>query len=321
MPRISQKHIPLLSTIGVFLLLYAIASLRYDRFFTVRVFLNFFRDNSFLGIIAVGMTFVILSGGIDLSVGSVLALTTVVAALLIERLGVHPALAIVAVLVMGTAVGFAMGCVIHHVGIAPFIVTLAGLFFARGLALVLCDGSITIDNPIYRAVTAWKIPIGRTGLPLTALTFLAVLVVGIYVSVYTSFGRNVYAIGGNEEAAMLMGVPIGKTKIGVYTLSGFCSALAGVIYTLYGSSGDPRAGVGLELDAIASVVVGGTLLSGGVGYVFGTLIGVLIFGVIQTAITFENLNSWWTRVAIGLLLLLFILLQRLFARPRLRANA
>ncbi len=321
MPRISQKHIPLLSTIGVFLLLYAIASLRYDRFFTVRVFLNFFRDNSFLGIIAVGMTFVILSGGIDLSVGSVLALTTVVAALLIERLGVHPALAIAAVLVMGTAIGFAMGCVIHHVGIAPFIVTLAGLFFARGLALVLCDGSITIDNPIYRAVTAWKIPIGRTGLPLTALTFLAVLVVGIYVSVYTSFGRNVYAIGGNEEAAMLMGVPIGKTKIGVYTLSGFCSALAGVIYTLYGSSGDPRAGVGLELDAIASVVVGGTLLSGGVGYVFGTLIGVLIFGVIQTAITFENLNSWWTRVAIGLLLLLFILLQRLFARPRLRANA
>ncbi len=321
MPRISQKHIPLLSTIGVFLLLYAIASLRYDRFFTVRVFLNFFRDNSFLGIIAVGMTFVILSGGIDLSVGSVLALTTVVAALLIERLGVHPALAVVAVLVMGTAIGFAMGCVIHHVGIAPFIVTLAGLFFARGLALVLCDGSITIDNPIYRAVTAWKIPIGRTGLPLTALTFLAVLVVGIYVSVYTSFGRNVYAIGGNEEAAMLMGVPIGKTKIGGYTLSGFCSALAGVIYTLYGSSGDPRAGVGLELDAIASVVVGGTLLSGGVGYVFGTLIGVLIFGVIQTAITFENLNSWWTRVAIGLLLLLFILLQRLFARPRLRANA
>ena len=320
MPRISQKHIPLLSTIGVFLLLYAIASLRYDRFFTVRVFLNF-RDNSFLGIIAVGMTFVILSGGIDLSVGSVLALTTVVAALLIERLGVHPALAIAAVLVMGTAIGFAMGCVIHHVGIAPFIVTLAGLFFARGLALVLCDGSITIDNPIYRAVTAWKIPIGRTGLPLTALTFLAVLIVGIYVSVYTSFGRNVYAIGGNEEAAMLMGVPIGKTKIGVYTLSGFCSALAGVIYTLYGSSGDPRAGVGLELDAIASVVVGGTLLSGGVGYVFGTLIGVLIFGVIQTAITFENLNSWWTRVAIGLLLLLFILLQRLFARPGLRANA
>ena len=126
---------------------------------------------------------------------------------------------------------------------------------------------------------------------------------------------------GNEEAAMLMGVPVGKTKIGVYTLSGFCSALAGVIYTLYGSSGDPRAGVGLELDAIASVVVGGPLLSGGVGYVFGTLIGVLIFGVIQTAITFENLNSWWTRVAIGLLLLLFIVLQRLFARPGLRANA
>ena len=320
MSRISQKHVPLLSTIGVFVLLYAIASVRYDRFFSLRVFLNFFVDNSFLGIIAVGMTFVILSGGIDLSVGSVLALTTVVAALLIEQLGVHPVVAMVAVLALGTLLGFAMGCVIHFVGLAPFIVTLAGLFFARGLALVLCDGSITIDDGFYRALTAWKIPLGRTGLPLTALVFLATLAVGIYVSIYTAFGRNVYAIGGNEEAATLMGVPVGRTKIGVYTLSGFCAALAGVVYTLYGSSGDPRAGVGLELDAIAAVVVGGTLLTGGVGYLFGTLIGVLIFGVIQTAITFENLNSWWTRVAIGLLLLLFILLQKLFARPGMRSD-
>jgi len=133
------------------------------------------------------------------------------------------------------------------------------------------------------------------------------------------FGRNVYAVGGNEEAAMLMGIPVGRTKVLVYALSGLCSSLAGVVFTFYGSSGNPSAAVGMELDAIAAVVVGGTLLSGGVGYVFGTLIGVLIFGIIQTGIVFDGrLSSWWTRVVIGALLLLFILLQKLFARPGLR---
>ena len=320
---ISRKHIPLLSTIAVCVLLYATGSVLYynQNFFSLQVFVNFFSDNSFLGIVAVGMTFVILSGGIDLSVGSVLALSSILAAVLMKSWGVPPPFAIVAVLAVGTALGLGMGCVIHFFGLPPFIVTLAGMFFARGLGFIIHIESMSIDNAFYRTASDLAVPLAGARVPITAIVFLAVLAAAVYVSTWTVFGRNVYAVGGNEEAAMLMGIPVGRTKLLVYALSGFCSALAGVVFTIYGSSGNPSAGVGMELDAIAAVVVGGTLLTGGVGYVFGTLIGVLIFGIIQTGISFQGtLSSWWTRVVIGVLLLLFILLQKLFARPAARAT-
>ncbi|HUT35035.1 MAG TPA: galactofuranose ABC transporter, permease protein YjfF [Planctomycetota bacterium] len=315
----SQKHIPLLSTVGVCVLLYAVGAVRYDGFFSAQVFVNFFGDNSFLGIVTIGMTFVILSGGIDLSVGSVVALSSVLMAVQMQLWGVPPPVAMAVVLAAGTAFGLGMGSIVRWFGLPPFIVTLAGMFLARGLGFMLHIESIPIANPLYKAVTTWGLELPGARVPATALVFLAVVGVGIYLSTSTVFGRNVYAVGGGEEAALLMGVPVGRTKVLVYGLSGFCSALAGIVFTLYGSSGDPRAGLGMELDAIAAVVVGGTLLTGGVGYVVGTLVGVLIFGIIQTGITFENLNSWWTRVAIGLLLFLFILLQKLFARPGQRA--
>jgi len=315
---VSQKHIPLLSTVAVCILLYAVASILYHNFFSLRVFANFFSDNSFLGIAAVGMTFVILSGGIDLSVGSVLALSSILAAVLMEKLGVPPLLAIPAVLAVGTVLGLGMGAAVRWFGLPPFIVTLAGMFFARGLAFIIHIESMPISNSFYKAASAWGLEVGGARVPLTAIVFLAVVAAAIYVSGWTVFGRNVYAVGGNEEAAMLMGIPVGRTKLLVYSLSGFCSALGGVVFTLYGSSGNPSAGVGMELDAIAAVVVGGTLLSGGVGYVFGTLIGVLIFGIIQTGITFQGtLSSWWTKVAIGILLLL----QKLLARPGTQRSA
>jgi len=316
---VSQKHIPVLSTVFVCVLLYVAACVRYDGFFSLRVFVNFFINNSFLGIASVGMTFVILSGGIDLSVGSMMALCSVVVARLVMDLHVPPPVAIALALAIGSLLGCAMGCIIRWAGLAPFIVTLAGLFFARGAALVLCDGSVRIDHGFYDAVAGWRLPLGPAGVPLHALLFVAVVAVGIYVLACRPFGRSVYAVGGNEEGALLMGVPVGRTKVLVYTLSGFCSALAGVVFTLDSVSGNARAGVGMELDAIAAVVVGGTLLSGGVGYVFGTLVGVLIFAIIQTAIAFQgDLNEYWARVAIGVLLLFFILLQKLCARPGLR---
>ena len=311
---ISQKHIPLLSTAFVCVLLYGLASWQYEGFFSLQVFVNFFSDNSFLGIIAVGMTFVILSGGIDLSVGSMLALCSIVMAVLMQR-GVPPAAAIAIVLALGTTLGASMGCLVRYFGLPPFIVTLAGMFFARGLGFIIHIESLAIDNAFYRAVTGWALEVGPARVPITAFVFVAVVLVGLYVAAYTKFGRNVYAVGGNEEAAMLMGIPVGRTKVLVYALSGLCSSLAGVVFTFYGSSGNPATAVGMELDAIAAVVIGGTLLSGGVGTVLGTLIGVLIFGIIQTGIVFDGrLSSWWTRVAIGALLLVFILLQKLFAR-------
>lgn len=315
-PRVSRKYIPLLSTAVVWVLLYAVACALYPGFFSLRVLADFFSDNSFLGIIAVGMTFVILSGGIDLSVGSLVALCSIVLAVLVQVHGWHPLGAIAVVLVLGAALGLGMGSIIRYFGLPPFIVTLGGMFFARGLALIVRNRSVPLQHGFYTAVTTWALTVGDARVRATSLVFLAVVAVGIYLAAYTVFGRNVYAVGGNEEAALLMGIPVGWTKQRVYALSGLCSALAGVVFTFYGSSGNPAAAVGMELDAIAAVVIGGTLLSGGVGYVFGTLIGVLIFGTIQTAIIFDGrLSSWWTRVAIGALLLLFILLQKLLARP------
>jgi simple sugar transport system permease protein len=318
---ISRRHIPLLATAAVCALLYAAAALRHRDFFALQVFIDLFGDNSFLGIVAVGMTFVILSGGIDLSVGSVVALSSTLSAVLIQKGGLSPLLAIPIVLAVGMLIGLLMGCLIHYTGLPPFIVTLAGMFFARGLAFIIRLESLSIRDLLHRAIAECALDLGTAQVPITAFIFIAVVVIGAYGASWTVFGRNVYALGGNEEAAMLMGVPIARTKLLVYTLSGSCSALAGVVYTLYGSSGDPRAAIGMELDAIAAVVIGGTLLTGGVGYVFGTLLGVLISGIIQTGITFENLNSWWTKVAIGVLLLFFILLQKLLARSALRERA
>ena len=147
-----------------------------------------------------------------------------------------------------------------------------------------------------------------------AQMFMVMFIIALYLAHMTRFGRNVYAVGDNESSAVLMGLPVGRTKILVYTFSGFCSAFAGIIATIYMGSGNPAYGFGRELDAIACVVIGGTLLSGGIGYVFGTLLGVLIFGTIQTALLFDGrLNSWWLRIAVGLLLLLFILMQRFLA--------
>lgn len=313
--RVSKQTMPLLATIAATLLLYGVAAMRYDGFLSLGVFINFFADNAFLGIAAVGMTFVILSGGIDLSVGSMIGCGSVLIAALVQKKGLSPALAIPLVLFLGTAFGVLMGAIIHYFNQPPFLVTLAGMFFLRGLGLVVGMESIPIQNSAYTGFSAVALRLGEVSVPMTALVFLAVVAAGIYVSIYSRFGRNVYAVGGNEQSALLMGLPVGPTKLAVYGVSGFCSSLAAVVYTIYTLSGNPTAGVMLELDAIAAVVVGGTLLSGGVGTVFGTLLGVLIFGVIQTAIMFEGtLSSWWTRIAIGILLLAFILLQRVLQK-------
>ena len=152
----------------------------------------------------------------------------------------------------------------------------------------------------------------RVSVPFTATCFVIILIVALGVAHYTPFGRYIYALGGDEQSATLMGLPVGRTKIFTYTVSGFCSALAGVVYTFYTQSGDPASCVGLELDAIAAVFIGGTLLSGGVGFIAGTAMGVLILGLIQTLITFQgNLNTWWTRIVVGILVLVFILLQNI----------
>ena len=306
MRRLSRAQIPLLATVSVFVLLYAAAAMRYHGFLSWPVFRNLFADNAFLGLAAIGMTFVILAGGIDLSVGAMIGFSSILIAKMCER-QVHPLLAITAAVALGTGLGAGMGALIRFMALPAFLVTLAGMFFIRGIAFVISLGAVTIKHGFYDAIGEFSLQT----LPVVTVIFLIALVAAVYLAHYTRFGRNIYAIGGNEQSALLMGLPVGATKVRLYALSGFCSSLAGVVYTFYTSSGNATAGTLLELDAIAAVVIGGTLLSGGVGTVLGTLVGVLILGLIQTIITFEGtLSSWWTKIAIGMLLLAFILMQR-----------
>ena len=319
-PAFWRNHtlLPLTVTIGLFLVTYGAGAYLFDGFLSLQVFLNFFIDNAFLAITAIGMTFVILSGGIDLSVGSVIALTTMVSATLVERHGVSPAVVIPLVLAMGSAIGLVMGLVIQYFQVQPFIATLAGMFLARGLCYLISIDSIAIENAFYSDVAAFRIPfLFDTSITLSVVLAFAMLAVAIYLAHYTRFGRTVYAIGGSEQSALLMGLPVARTKVLIYTFNGFCSALAGIVFTFYMLSGYGLHAQGMELDAIAAVVIGGTLLTGGSGYVIGTLFGVLLYGTIQTIINFQgDLSSWWTKIVIGLLLLAFCLLQRAFARTR-----
>lgn len=308
-----KQRLPIVATLVVGILLYVAAGFRFEGFFSLRVLFNLLSDNAFLGIIAVGLTFVILTGGIDLSVGAMVGCSGIMAAWAVTKAHWHPALAVLAVLAFGAAIGLAQGLLIQNFKLPPFLVTLGGLFFCRGLSLSISRESMLVDHPAFTSLSQFSISLpGRASLPLSSIIWIAVLTVGIYLAKQTRFGRTTYAIGGSESSAALMGLPVPQTKVLIYTMSGVCAALGGLVYALYTGSGNALSGTGLELDAIAAVVIGGTLLSGGYGSVLGSFIGVLILGVIQTAITFDGtLSSWWTKIFIGTLLLFFILLQKL----------
>lgn len=309
---INQRTLPLFATIVIFVVAYAVCWMQYPNILSTRVLGNLLTDNAFLGIAAVGMTFVILSGGIDLSIGSVIAFTGIFLAVLFETTSIHPLAAFALALIITTAFGALMGAIIHYLEMPAFIVTLAGMFLARGMAFVLSIDSIPIKHPFYATLKTLylKLP-GGGRITLIGGLMLLVFLLGILIAQRTRFGANVYALGGGAPTAALMGVNVGRTTIGIYALSGFLAGLSGIVYSLYTSAGYSLATVGVELDAIAAVVIGGTLLTGGAGFVAGTFFGVMIQGLIQTYITFDGtLSSWWTKILIGLLLFLFILMQK-----------
>lgn len=307
-----SRFLPLLVTFIVFIALYAFCYSRFSSFGSMRVVCNLLRDNAHVGIAAIGMTFVILSGGIDLSVGSVIGFTGVFCALMIDREGYHPLVVFAMVLTLGVVFGGVMGGIIYHFKIPAFIVTLSGMFLARGMAYVLTTESIRITHPFYIRISKLVYIFPDKGrFTFAAGAFLVVLVLAMIIAHFTRFGRNVYAIGGNENAALLLGVPVGRTTISVYALSSFLATFAGIVLSLSKRSGDSTIAIGLEMDAIAAVVIGGTLLTGGVGYVIGTFIGVLVPGVIQVYLILDGkLTPWWIKIVIGGLLLLFIALQK-----------
>ncbi|MGZ6315538.1 MAG: ABC transporter permease subunit, partial [Candidatus Limnocylindrales bacterium] len=318
--------LPLSATAALFVIAYLLGSVSFTAMRDGQAFFNLFITTPFLLISVVGETFVIISGGIDLSVSGVIALTTVASAALLQQ-GWDPWVVMPLMLLMGVSIGAIMGFFITYLKVQPFIATLAGMWFARGMCYVISDSEIRIYNPTYRLLSGTKVlipgladPVTKRGDYVTILVIvaLAVLAAGMYIAQFTRFGRTVYAMGGNnganEQSARLMGLPVDRTKLKVYMLNGFCSALAGIAYSIYVGSGHGTHATGLELTVIAAVVIGGTALTGGEGYVLGALFGVLITALIQSIIQFNGqLSSWWTSIVIGGLMLVFIGVQSVLA--------
>jgi ribose/xylose/arabinose/galactoside ABC-type transport system permease subunit len=322
----NRKFLPLGATIGLFALAFLGGTILFPAMRDGQSFFNLLITTPFLLILVVGEGLVIISGGIDLSVSGVLALTTVASAALL-RDGWDPWVVIALMLLMGVVFGAVMGIFIAFLKVQPFIATLAGMWLARGLCYIISDSEVRIYNPLWKLLAGTKIlipgladPVTKKGDYVTVLVViaLAVLVVGMYIAHFTRFGRTIYSIGGgggmNEQSSRLMGLRVDRTKVQVYMLSGFCSALAGIVYSIYVGSGHGTHATGMELTAIAAVVIGGMALTGGEGYLIGGLFGVLITALIQSLIQFNGqLSSWWTSIVIGALMLVFIGIQAMLA--------
>lgn len=321
----NPKYVMVYATVIIFLIIYTYGAIRYSSigFTTLRTFVNFFTDNAYYGISAVGMTMVLITGGIDLSVASVQSLTGMLIAYGYTKLGISPVYTMLLSIVIGVGLGILMGSAIHYLNVPPFITTLTGNFLARGVCSLISRESISIDHPLINQLAGFKITLYHlvdgqwekikpiTSISLPVLIFIVMIILGTIIMQHTRFGRNVYAVGGNEQSAKLMGLPVARTKIAVYAINGFCSALAGIAYVLVVKSGWNMALQGGELEVISCAVIGGTLLTGGVGYMIGTMFGVLLKSVIPALITFNgHLNSWWGKIATGALLLLFIVIQK-----------
>lgn len=295
-----------LSAYGIyiaFVLLIAVMAILSPVFLKTSNLLNILRQTSVNGIIAVGMTLVILTGGIDLSVGSVLALSAVIATSFAHP-GEHSIIIpVVAGLLIGSLCGFINGIIIALNKIAPFIVTLAMMTIARGLALVYTEGRPVIDlSDTYNKIGSSYI----IGIPFPVIIFILVVLAGIVLLKYMKFGRHIYATGGNEMAARISGVNTRGIIIWVYSLTGLLSGLAGIILSSRVMSASPATGQGYELDAIAAVVIGGTRLTGGVGSIAGTVVGALIIGIMNNGLDMLNISSYWQLFVKGLIILLAV---------------
>jgi simple sugar transport system permease protein len=309
------RYGPVIAAFLVFLLVFFVGGRLYPAMQKPQVFFNLFINDASLLLVSIGMTMVIITGGFDLSVGGMIALTSTASAALL-RSGVSPFIVLPLMIVLGVAVGSLLGWIIQDLKVQPFIATLMGLFFTRGMAFIISPTSVSIKDPFYMkiALTPLYIPfLSKTYIYIPTLVGPIMLLVAIYLCFFTRFGRTVYAIGSNEQSAMLMGLPVRRTKILVYAFSGLCSALAGIVFSFSLLAGYGQFAQGMELDAIAAVVIGGTALTGGIGNVIGTLFGVLIHGTIVSVLQFNGtLSSWWTRIGVGLLTLIAIGIQSVF---------
>lgn len=306
----SIKHI--LTKYGifiVFLVMVLILSLLTDRFLTVPNLLNVIRQVSFNGILAIGMTFVVITGGIDLSVGSVLAIAGVVSASLVVdgEARTSTLIAILVGLAVGMLCGWINGFLVTKGKLAPFIATMGMMTIARGASLVYTSGRpITSLTKSFQQIGSGFI----FGIPIPIYILSAVAAIAYFILIYTKFGRHVYAVGGNETAAKASGLNTNKVKTLVYIISGMLAGLVGMVLSARVNSASPIWGTGYELDAIAAAVIGGTSLSGGVGSIPGTIVGALIIGIISNGLDILNVSAYYQQIIKGLIILVAVLSDR-----------
>ena len=325
--KLTDTSLLLLITVVVFFAMYIGAILFQGKgFLKPQTFFNILNANAALIIISCGMSLVMITGGIDISVGGVVALVSMCCAVYLDYHGGNIFGAIGISLLIGLGFGLVQGYLVAYLDIQPFIVTLAGMFFARGMTAIISKDMISITNETFMAWAKMKlyIPFGgylnKKGMMIypyiypTVVIALVLLVLAFIMLKYTKFGRSIYAIGGNEQSALMMGLNVRRVKLKAYILDGFLCGVGSVLFCLNTLGGFVEQAKGFEMDAIASSVIGGTLLTGGVGNVFGTLFGVLIKATIEAFITFQGtLSSWWTRITIAALLCFFIVLQSILA--------
>ena len=305
----TMKYMSELTTVIALIILMAVITIINSNFLTANNLLNLLLQVTSNALIAFGMTFVILTGGIDLSVGSILALSSALTAGLLGS-GMPVTLAILISLILGCILGMMNGLLISYGKLAPFIVTLATMTIFRGATLVYTNG-----NPITKGLSDTFLFqfLGQgyiVGIPFPVIIMFIVFIV-LYVLLYkTAFGKSVYAIGGNEKAAYISGVKLNKVKIIIYSISGIMASISGLIITSRLSSAQPTAGASYEMDAIAAVVLGGTSLSGGKGRILGTLIGALIIGVLNNGLNIIGVSAFWQQVVKGVVILIAVLIDR-----------
>ena len=337
--KINGNSILLLITIVLFVVMYGAGCIIYaNKGFThLQTFLNVLINNAGLICVACGVTCVMLTGGIDISVGSLVAMDCMFLAVGMEHWGMKSPVLMLLVLLIGIVFGAVQGFCIAYLDIQPFIVTMAGLFFARGMTAVICTDQVSIvTDPLFVKLSSTKLNIpfgigayankkGVLQIPYVRASVLVALIIVVIIFLmlrYTRFGRSIYAVGGNSQSATLMGLDVRKTKMKTYVLSSFLTSIGGICYCLNTMCGTTTQATGLEMDAISSAVIGGTLLTGGVGNIIGTLFGVLINGTISTLVKSNGkLVSSWANIVTAILLCFFIVLQAILANIKERKKA
>ncbi len=332
--KLNNNNVLLLITIVLFAAMYLAGCIVYagKGFTRLQTFLNILIGNAGLISVTCGMTCVMLTGGIDISVGSLVALDCMMMAVGVEKMGMGSPVLMVFILIVGVVFGAVQGFCIAYLEIQPFIVTMAGMFFARGMTAVLSTQQISItSDALFTKLAGTKIEFPFGGyvntkgilqvpyIRVTVVVALLVVLATFFLLNYTRFGRSIYAVGGNQQSAALMGLDVKKTQLKTYILCSFLTSIGGICFCLNTMNGTVGQATGLEMSAISSAVIGGTLLTGGVGNVFGSLFGVLINGTISSLVqTNGKLISSWANIVTAILLCFFILLQAVFAKVKER---